>query len=205
MNWKRITVVGMILTALVPTLTMADYSITSTALSAYTGYNIHATATLVAQKITTIGAGTVGSASICMMQEGSPSQSLIAMIYNDSSGSPGTQVGTDSSGKLLSTVTGYPTGTYYTLTWGTPVSVTAATTYWLVLKTDSAIGANYFEWCGDDTTGANSQTYDGSWTHPAAKINGYTITLTTAVATAPATSTKISNAHLIINNARIIK
>jgi hypothetical protein len=139
-----------------------------------------------AQSFTTIGAGTVTSADVCCAKSGTPGNHAILQVWTDSGGLPGTQVGS-SSNAFNPTVTysgGVPFSTPITVTFGTPVSVSAATKYHLVYARDDALSTtNYYVIDQGTTSGGDTSLYaSGSWTHPNSFAYNASVSITTVVA-----------------------
>ncbi len=112
----------------------------------------------VATPFPTTTGGTVSSVTAKIFLGGGSGSPCIARFYTDSSTAPGTQVGTDSDSHT-------PGGTDCTnsqvFTFGTPVTLSASTNYWLVIYTTNAESAsNYSAWCG-----AVASAPYGGWKH----------------------------------------
>ena len=99
-------------------------------------------------------AGSVGHVRLWLRTVGSPAGAMTLTIEPDSSGDPsGTPVTNGTAGTVDEDDTTVITGGYQwvTFTFSTPPSLSASTTYWLVLSTDRAAHAsNYIEWGVDD-------------------------------------------------------
>lgn len=139
------------------------------------------------QSFTTIGAGTVASVKIHIAKRGSFTGHVIIMIYTDSSGKPGTQVGA-SSNNYDPTVTytaSAPFSSLDTVTFPTPPAVSASTKYWVVYNRTNGLQSdpNGFTIDVGDFTGGDIATSQdlSSWTNGSRAYNAQ-VNITTAVA-----------------------
>jgi len=111
-----------------PFSAFADYTVTSTA-------NTDGVITLAtgewnkaAQKLTTIGAGTIQAIEFCLYKSGSPTGDVTLTVKDDSGDNPGST----SYATATLTASGFTTThDRKTFTLSSPLSVSAATTYWL--------------------------------------------------------------------------
>lgn len=92
-----------------------------------------------------------------------------AYIYNDNAGVPGSAISVQSNQIQLNTITTDPTATWYDFTFGTPVSLTAGTQYWIFLNINGYGPAQVY-WCHRNTDiypdGKFAYTDTGSWVLP---------------------------------------
>jgi len=136
---------------LLPSVAFADYTITPTEVNVWTnntewGYGVDELKT--AQEIVTIGAGSVASLEFSAGRVGTPTQGTTVSIYTDSGGSPGTSMGV--SGTVTGITDTSSCGTH-TATFETPVSLSGATSYWVVFENTTTSSSNYFSNCGNNT------------------------------------------------------
>lgn len=179
-----------------PNAALADYTITTgdgtTGLDNYADFGETAGSNvLMAQRFTTVGAGTLSQVINAARKAGSPVDSIQILVEADSAGSPsGSAIANGTSNSFTpSATTCKPTETQITATWATPPSLSAATNYWLVFKrTGSADNVNFFYACGGSHYTDPIQAYNGtSWAaYFAGTVSVHTIT--TVVAAAAPTS-----------------
>lgn len=151
-----------------PLYALADYSITTTAdISNHDGGTEFGYDTTdsdqFAQSFTTTGAGTISTvAAYTKITNGTPSDHVVLHLYSDSGGLPGSDLGTSDG----YTATGSCAS--HTFNFSSPVSVSAATQYWVVFTRDGGNNTNdYYSTCGAASTigGQVAATYDHStWT-----------------------------------------
>lgn len=113
----------------------------------------------VAQPFTTIGAGTISSFDFCLYRDSNTSGTVTGSIYDALSG---TQLGSGSVNitDLPANSGGSNSCVPITFTMSSPVTVAAATTYYLDINENGAV---YVAFGGDGTGGGNSTRYNGSW------------------------------------------
>lgn len=102
-----------------------------------------------AQSFKITSASTIGSIKLWLRKIGTPTGNLTVNIYADSAGSPGSLVTNGTSQTLAASklATLYD---YFEFKFSTPPSLSANTTYWIVLETtDSASSSNYVRWGTD--------------------------------------------------------
>ena len=129
-----------------------------------------------ADPITTTGAGTVSTVSVCVTKNGSPVDNAVLSIYSDSAGAPGSDLG-DSTGVAASGITSNGAlndcssggASFVTFTFTTPVSLSASTNYWLFLgRSGTRSTSNYYFLDGDSrvSTGFGHMlaSNSGTWT-----------------------------------------
>lgn len=119
--------------------------------AAFNGYN--STNHFAAQDFTTVGAGTVQTFAVKISGVNSPSDYSYLTFESDNAGAPsGTVLGT--SDNVTPDV--WPTSSKKTYTLASPVSVTASTKYWIVMKRTGADStAAYYNIGGGAGAGGN--------------------------------------------------
>jgi len=96
-----------------------------------------------AGNIDTTSAYTVCKVELSLKSVGSPTQDLTVSIYDDSSGEPGSLVGTASDAVDASTIGSTFEWVEFT---GISAVLSDATTYWVVIHADAADSGNYVHW-----------------------------------------------------------
>lgn len=138
----------------------------------------------VGTSFTTSNSGTVSNVSVALFLAGGSGSPCVARFYTDSSGTPGTQVGTDSDSHTPGGVD--CTNPATTFNFSPSVSLNASTLYWLVVYTTNAeSGANYTGWCGsNDSVSSREISSNGtSWSSPGSRewaqfnVNATTVSL----------------------------
>jgi len=125
-------------------------------------------------KVWNAGTFTAGSSytlcklSISAAKVGSPTMSVTAFIYNDSSNAPGSQVGTGSGSVAVSTFPASQGDVFFT---GMNVSIVNGTKYWIAIQSTAQDGVNNASWF----VGAGSDFFDASangttWTNEDSNI-----------------------------------
>jgi hypothetical protein len=105
-----------------------------------------------ANKIVAGSTYTLCSVVLRMDKVSSPTTNLVAKIYSDSSGSPGTQIGSTSSSVASSSL---PTSEGDVTFSNMSSSLTSGTTYWIVVYIDASDNSNYPEWYWDGSIDSN--------------------------------------------------
>lgn len=108
-----------------------------------------------ASSFTAASSYSVAKATVRLKKTGAPTFSIVARLYNNGTG-PGSQIGADSVETLAATTV---TTSYadYDFTWASPIAVTNATRYWLVMFISaSGDNSNYVQWAGNPS-GTESQ------------------------------------------------
>jgi len=118
---------------------------------------------------------TVCTVDLSIKKIGTPSGTLRVGVFADSSGVPGSQVGTWSS----TVASGAITGSYATVTFsGLSAARTSGTTYWLVVESGSTDGSNYYQLDAGGSYGSGT-TVDGtvasSWAYSGSYAMFYTL------------------------------
>lgn len=173
-----------------PRPALADCSVTIDtgfgALEAAFGYAAADGTAQYAVNFTPSCSGTISSITNSMRKIGTPADSAIVGIQNDSSGVPSNSY--ISSGNP--TISTSACGTTQATTMGSPVSVTSGTKYWVVWsRTGSLNSTNRYGLCGADGTGtdgaATAGTDPNNWSGPyTPNIHVYvTFTITSVAAT----------------------
>lgn len=164
---------------LVPSFALADYSITGSTQSVVEqtfGFASN-NSNMTAQGFTTVGAGTIASVVSQTAFGGAASAATIS-IQADSAGAP--------SGVDLGSVSITPNASCANSTWtfGTPVSVSATTKYYLVFtRTAGFSTTNYLSNCGENPALTNLVVlrFDTSWATTVSTDN-FSLTVVTAAA-----------------------
>lgn len=105
-----------------------------------------------AQSFKITSASSIGSVKVWLRKIGNPSGNLTVKIYTNSSGNPGSLV-TNGTSQTLAASKLSSLYDYFEFKFSTPPSLSANTTYWLVLETTgSASSANYVRWGTDKST-----------------------------------------------------
>ena len=104
---------------------------------------------------------------------GSPTYTYYASIYSDSSGTPGSMIGSEKS-ISGSVVTSSEADVAFT---GYSTSIVNGTVYWVVLRTANVDVNNYVEWCGAGSGTTKYSSNASSWTSSGADNKGGKFTL----------------------------
>jgi len=123
----------------------------------------------IASPFTSGAAGTMSQISLDFQKITSGTTHFDVAVYSDSSGKPGTLLGSSPSTTVVITNSGGHN--WNTATLSAPVSVAASTKYWLVFQTDDVIGPTTNYWADATATGittwyASPGTY-GTWPNTA--------------------------------------
>jgi hypothetical protein len=94
---------------------------------------------------------------------------LQCLIYSDSGGSPGSQIGTGSAGVLANTIGSVEQDVVFT---GMSVSLTAGTTYWVVIRPTNFYSPLPAAWYCASKPGAEIYGNSGAWFGEASDVAG---------------------------------
>lgn len=163
---KKLLIVASFLLALSPALTFAytvsnfDPSDPSNSDTPQPVKGMTGTLQNAATPITTAGAGTVSTVSLCVAKNGNPVDTAVLSIYSDSAGAPGSDLG-NSTGVAASGITSNGAfndcssggANFVTFTFSSPVSLSASTNYWLFLgRSGTRSTSAYYFMLGDSHT-----------------------------------------------------
>ncbi len=166
-----------------PTLVLADYTVTSTATANPVDNLGYLAQPADATQLITIGAGTISSLVFSIKRIGSPAGSLQVDIETDSGGVPsGVSLGTASVNASAASTNCAD----FTFNFGSPPSVSAATTYWVVITSnDTLSSSNYYNTCGTSPHVTNflSAYFNTVIWQTEDLTNRYSLTVTTAAST----------------------
>jgi len=142
-----------------------DQAITSTTGAADKSFN---TVTRLAQKFTTSSAGSLTRLDVNLKNASSATGTIIAAIYSDSAGSPGSQVGATSVA-VTSLTASY---SYVTFRFANPPTLTTSTAYWIVLYVQST-GSGSYSWSSTTsaTTAKTSSDSGMTWSSTSYALN----------------------------------
>jgi len=149
MKWLNLFFLSLPLTLVIglPIVSLADYTITTGSGTTPLATVVNGSSRKYAQRFTTIGAGTISSLDICI---GNGATSIPISIWSDVSSEPGSSL---TSG-TISTLSSDPG--LNTVTFGSPLSVTATTNYWLVTLPATT---GDVQTCGISSTSADPALY----------------------------------------------
>jgi len=135
-----------------------------------------------ADSFTTIGAGTVSSIDVYARKVNSPTDNMVVSIYTDSGGVPGTSV-------AASNVFAVGAPGLQTATFASPVSLSAATTYWIVIARDGAYSAtNFYQLSSGTTNPGTERSLDGGvWSIDGTDNQSYVFTVVEGSSPTPPT------------------
>jgi len=121
-----------------------------------------ATYTQLSQSFTTVGAFNLKSVGVSLAKIGSPADNILADVYAASGGLPtGSSLG---QATALAASSVAASQTEYTLTWVTPVALSAATQYCIVLSRSGAVNSsNNIAWGGQSGSSSYSGGFFGNY------------------------------------------
>ncbi|MBZ0310479.1 MAG: hypothetical protein K8I82_30740, partial [Anaerolineae bacterium] len=145
------------------------WTMNSTSDHAFSMTTIATTAnTRLAQSFQIANASQVDSVKLRLKKAGNPTGDLTLKLYTDSSGAPGSLMTDGTSAVVVASTLNTDYG-WVTFTFLPKPTLSADTTYWLVLETsDAASAVNYVVWAADDQTpayadGEMKSEQSGSW------------------------------------------
>lgn len=186
---------------LLPTYAFANYTIsTNTNVAALADWG--SVNERVGSHFVTIGAGTADSVDFCLKNDGGSPSGIVLLFMADSGGSPSTVIASSTASGAISTAQ------RYTFTFSSPVSLSAATDYWIMAVPSG--GGSTLANCGlgSDTSGyatKYSSNNGASWSTLTGTTQNFSFLVTESgggggATTTTASTTMMSNPNQDVAN-----